>query len=397
MAAMRTGSASRPPFATALAFAGLAGIFGCSSERSEPIATAPDAGGVPQRAAPTTKPETWPVGEAGPFNVGYRTVETSYVTPRGERRTFDVNLWYPTLDDDGEHPRYNAIFYDRVAFTGASLAPSPHADGKYPVHVYSHGDRGYPDNSAFLMRHFASHGWVAVAPRHVGNTLGDTPSEKPPSIYYLRGLDVTAALDALDKLPAGDPLTAKTDASRTFMSGHSFGAFTVWTVAGATFDTEAIERRCSPSAASPDAGTSLPPCNEADLAAFRHGVRDRRVVAGFSMAGLPRPEWIGADGHRAASLPMVFLSGTDDPIGQRAFYDRVAPFPMTWVDIRDACHLFFSTGRCNSLPDAKQVPIVGSYALAFARKTVFRDTTTMVADVLEGRTRDPAVATFETR
>ncbi len=32
-----------------------------------------------------------------------------------------------------------------------------------PVQVYSHGDRGFPGTSHFLMRYFASHGWVSVA------------------------------------------------------------------------------------------------------------------------------------------------------------------------------------------------------------------------------------------
>jgi predicted dienelactone hydrolase len=367
---------------------------GCSSEPSK--AAEIDAG-VPQIATPTGAPSTWAVGTKGPFNVGYRTVETSYVTPNGEARSFDVNIWYPTLDDDGEHPKYNAIFYDNVSYTDASLARSPYADGKYPVQVYSHGDRGYPDNSVFLMRHFASHGWVSIAPRHVGNTLGDTPAQKPPSLYYLRGKDVTAAIDVLGKLPSGDPLTGKTDTSRVVMTGHSFGGYTVWTVAGATFDVAAIESRCRANPSTPDAGTSMPPCTDADLAAFRAGVRDPRVIAGVPMAGMARPDWIGNDGHKAVTIPMFFMSGTDDPIGQREFYERLAPFPMTWVDVKDACHLFFSTGKCNLLPDAKQVPIVGAYALAFARKHLLADTTSDVADVLAGRKNDPSVITFETR
>jgi len=368
--------------------------LGCASEPSKPAEV--DAG-VPQIAAPTSAPTAWGVGEKGPFNVGYRTVETSYVTPNGETRSFDVNVWYPTLDDDGEHPKYNAIFYDNVSYTNASLARSPYADGKYPVHVYSHGDRGYPDNSVFLMRHFASHGWVAIAPRHVGNTLGDTPAQKPPSLYYLRGKDVSASIDVLGKLPSGDPLTGKTDTARVFMSGHSFGGYTVFTVAGATFDVAAIEGRCRATPSAPDAGTSMPACTDADLTAFRAGVRDPRVIAGFPMAGMARPDWIGAKGHEAITVPFFFMSGTDDPIGQQEFYDRTAPFPMTWVDVKDACHLFFSTGKCNLLPDAKQVPIVGAYALAFARKTLLADPTAEVADVLAGRKNDPSVITFKSR
>jgi len=388
---MRIGPLARGAFAAALM---LVCTVGCSGSSNSTTTDTADAGtGVPQIAAPTSAPTSWDVAKNGPFHVGYRTVQTSYTTPNGATRSFDLNIWYPTLDDDGTTPKYNDIFYDAKAYVDASLAPSVYAGGKYPVQIYSHGDRGYPDNSAFLMRHFASHGWVAIAPRHVGNTLGDTPTTKPEEIYYLRGLDIKASLDRMESLPSTDALAGKTDTSRVVMTGHSFGSHSVWTVAGAPFDVDGLTAKCKPATGSP----TMAPCTDADLAAFRAGVKDTRVISGFTMAGTLRTDWTGAHGETGVQIPMFFMSGTDDPIGQSAFFDGIAPFPISWVDVQGACHLFFSTGKCNILGDEKQVPIVGGFGLAFARKTLMNDTTQDVSDTLAGRKNDPAVVTFKVR
>ena len=46
----------------------------------------------------------------------------------------------------------------------------PVAEHGYPVLVFSHGSL-YGGSSAFLARHFASHGWVVAAPDHTGHLL----------------------------------------------------------------------------------------------------------------------------------------------------------------------------------------------------------------------------------
>ena len=364
---------------SAVILAGLAsaGAAGCSTAAGPSAATP---------APPFGDPMGWAPDAAGPFHVGYRVASTSSVAPTGATRTLALHLWYPTLDEDGEHPNYESIIRDPLAISDASLAPSAYTGGRYPVHVFSHGHRGIPQSTPFLMRHFASHGWVVVAPRHVGNTLSDPP-ERAPSIYYLRGLDVTAAITALAKLPATDGLAGKLDTSRVFLSGHSFGTHTVWSSAGAPFDVAAIEARCKP------AGT----CTEADLAAFRAGVHDKRVIAGLAMAGSPLPDWLGEHPEANVTIPIFYMTGTDDDVGQASFWNRSAPFPLTWVDVEGACHQYYGIGKCPLIDDAKQVPIAGAFSLAFARKTLLRDTSANTADVLAGKKNDAAVATYKTR
>lgn len=319
-------------------------------------------------------PGRWPVERLGPYRVGYRTFRHTY-TPRGSsaRRTIPIHLWYPTLVAEGRTPRYAQIFPDPLSFVDAPPAPPAHPRG-YPVHVYSHGHRGFGPTSHFLMRYFASHGWISVAPDHTGNTLLDTPDPRPAQLYYWRSLDVSAALDAISALGAGHPLAGRLDARAAVLSGHSFGVHTLWASAGATFDVDTLGPRC----------TAANGCGPGDLAEFRRGVGDPRFVAVIPMAGAIDRGWFGPEGHRSVRVPVLAMSGSDDPVGADAQFASTAGVDLTWIDVRGACHQFFALGRCSAIDDALQGPIVGTYALAFARRHLLGDADPAVRAVLDG-------------
>ncbi|MEI8258193.1 MAG: hypothetical protein WCJ30_21150, partial [Deltaproteobacteria bacterium] len=339
---------------------------------SAPDAARPDA--AVEDVAPEPSPLTWDVRRPGPYATGYRTITFGFSPPGGgAERVLTFHLWYPTHATSGPHPRYFGLFVDPLSVVGAPLAPSSYGD-HYPVHVYSHGDRGFGPTSHFLMRYFASHGWISIAPDHLGNTLSDTPDPRPLGIYYLRGLDVSAALDALEQLPATDPLSARTDTAHALLSGHSFGTHTVWTALGAAYDVDLISARCTP------AGT----CSATDLAAFRAGTHDPRFVAGIPMAGSISRDLFGPDGHRSVSVPLLSMSGSADPVGADAQFTTTAPLPLTWIDVLGACHQFFALGGCSDIANDQQSAIVGTYALAFARRHVLNDGDPTVAGVLDG-------------
>lgn len=319
-------------------------------------------------------PAAWPVERPGPYRVGYRTFRHTY-TPRGSStpRTLPMHVWYPTLVAEGAHPTYALIFPDPSSYVDAPPAPPAHPRG-YPVHVYSHGHRGFGPTSHFLMRYFASHGWISVAPDHTGNTLLDTPDPRPAALYYWRSLDVSAALDAVASLPAGDPLAGRIDARTAILSGHSFGTHTVWASAGATFDVDALRPMCT-------AATS---CGAAELAEFARGVSDPRFVAVIPMAGAISRSWFGPEGHRTVRVPVFAMSGSDDPVGADVQFATATGVDLTWIDVRGGCHQFFALGRCPMIDDALQAPIVGTYALAFARRHLLGDLSPAVTAVLDG-------------
>ncbi len=319
-------------------------------------------------------PASWPVDHLGPYRVGYRTFRHTY-TPRGSSvpRTIPLHIWYPTLVAEGPHPTYALIFPDRQSYIDAPPAPPAYPRG-YPVHVYSHGHRGFGPTSNFLMRYFASHGWISVAPDHTGNTLLESPEPRPAHLYYWRSLDVSAALDAVSRLDASDPLAGHLDTRAAVLSGHSFGTHTVWASAGATFDIDALRPNCTPATS----------CGADDIAEFQRGVGDPRFVAVMPLAGAISRDWFGPGGHRSVHVPVFAMSGSDDPVGADVQFATTAGIDVTWIEVRGACHQFFALGRCSMIDDSLQSPIVGTYALAFARRYLLGDTGSTVQTILDG-------------
>lgn len=330
-------------------------------------------------AAPPPAPSTldFPLEQKGPFRVGHRTVTTRYQPPGGlPERTITVHLWYPTEDTEGEPVKY-LLFPDKESLEGARLAPPVEAAG-YPVHVHSHGMWGFAGNSAGVMRWFASHGWVAAAPDHAGNTLPEQKSEGIPlRIYYLRPLDIRATLDALDALPGGDPLAGKLRTKTVSMSGHSFGTNTAWATLGARYDTKKIEEFCA------QPGKFSEPCAPGEVAVFEGDLSDPRVVAGVPMAGAPT-DWFGA-GLNEVKRPVQFQTATGDPVGADKLWNAASLSDFTWVEFEGGCHQLFGLGGCGDYEDEEGFRLVSVYALAHARRYVLGDPQEKTADLLGGK------------
>jgi predicted dienelactone hydrolase len=323
---------------------------------------------------------SWAVDAAGPFGTGYRTLPITYMAAgTGEDRTLDIHVWYPTEATTGEHPTYEVFFDDPISIVDAPLAPPSHPDG-YPVHVYSHGNMGFGGASPFLMRYFASHGWVVVAPDHTGNTLSDNVDPRPPSIYLQRATDVSAVLDWLEGLPSDDPLYKKAMTERVVLSGHSFGAHTCWASAGASFDMDLVTTQCEASSGPFPGG----PCSETELAAYAQGVGDARVVGVIPMAGSIDRALFGDQGHTSVTIPVFAMSGTDDPVGAEQQFTSTEGVDMTWIDIEGGCHQAFALGFCDHIADEKVFPIIQTYALAFGRRHVLSDLSNGVVGRLDG-------------
>lgn len=327
-------------------------------------------------------PLSWPITVPGPYGVGYRIWEATYDL-LGEQRTIAVQVWYPTEDTDGEEVAYTAGFPDPEALLDASLA-EPVYDGHFPVMAYSHGWQGYGGSSAFLMRHYASHGWVVVAPDHTGNTFMDHRDPLPTAIYVARPNDVSVALDALEDDAV---LGAASDTSHVLLSGHSFGAYTTWASLGARFD--GAEAKCD--AGDVPEGT----CTDAERDAFAAGFRDPRVVATIPMAGDLDRSWFGEAGELSAEGPVLFMGGTMDDVGQVAQFDQMGDIAFTWLELEGGCHQTFGIGTCGSLDTDEGYAMVDTYALAFGRRHVLGDTT--MDGILDGSELIDARATVRVR
>jgi predicted dienelactone hydrolase len=363
-------------FRRASVFLALFIISGCSAEVEPPDANSGNADTVSSEDMTTSdviqlEALSWELDASGPFQVGYRTLEFTYDADGDEEeRTIKLSIWYPTEDASGEPGSYLGLLDDPLVFTNAALAPSVYGES-YPVHVHSHGHQGFAGSSNFLMRHFASHGWVVAAPDHRGNTLIDNIEPRPSWMYTVRPSDITASLDTLANLPVDDPLASKLATERVLMSGHSYGGYTTFVSSGASFDPAKIEELC------PD-----DTCSKDTLASFNTGVRDERVIAAIPMAAGNR-DMFGEAGYQDLACPVLYMTGSvDHPGVNEAVWEGLQGTDSVRIDIEGGCHQLFGLGACHEISDDQGFAIVDAYALAFGRYHVLGDSG--VRDIIDG-------------
>lgn len=316
----------------------------------------------------------WDFWESGPYAVGYQKWEHSYSNPAGDNRTIPMNIWYPTEDNRGDDVYYYGS-PDELSFGDAEPMPPVH-NGGYPVMVYSHGSYGYGGTSAFLARHFASHGWLVIAPDHIGNIITDYTDAVDFAVRYNRPGDDIAAIDALSSIPNwSHPI--QTDS--VILSGHSYGGYDNWAVAGADINMEHVEAQCLN-------GDWATPCETADIQAFANGFRDSRVAGIIPMAGAGNFSWFKEGAFENREISVLLMSGDKDDDEPQQVWDTSEGTPMTWIDIEGACHQAFALGGCLELSNEDGFRLINGYALAFARKLLLDDTTATTTELLSGTT-----------
>lgn len=245
-----------------------------------------------------------------------------------------------------------------------------------PVLVHGHGYQGFAGNSASLMCQFATHGWLAVAPEHVGNTLVDTPDKLPLSVYVHRPLDLRAALDFATTTYAG-----KLDLGYVAMSGHSFGSYDMWVAAGAKLKSELVRARC--------AAGAITDCTDAQIAVFDGDLSEPRTKIVMPLAGAS-DDFMDDTGHDSARVPVLMMSGSLNDVGDGPLYTKSKGVDLTWVDVDGGCHRLFGLGNhvlgdssCAALSDEEGFAIVNPWILAYARYYVFADRSAEVRGIVE--------------
>jgi predicted dienelactone hydrolase len=122
----------------------------------------------------------------------------------------------------------------------------PENNSSAPVVLFSHGLGGNREGSAFLGKHWASRGYVAVFLQHPGSDdsvwKNVPPAERLTALkdaagvkeFLLRVQDVPAVLDRLEawNQDKSHEMAGRFDLDHIGMSGHSFGAVTTQAVSG---------------------------------------------------------------------------------------------------------------------------------------------------------------------
>ncbi len=223
----------------------LVGLAACSRGDASPSGS---SGGV---EAATTAPANDPVADPvvlasevegrGEYAVGVRTVEVV-----GARdRLLPVEIWYPV--DPAAAAGLTPATYSFPGLevpTIDAVVGAPPAPGPFPLVVYSHGSGGLRYVSGFLTEHLASHGFVVVAPDHVGNTAIDEfagSDESQEQVAQDRPEDVAAVVAAATSGALGfEDLTPVIDPEHVAVTGHSFGGFTSLVAGSQAGDGEAF-------------------------------------------------------------------------------------------------------------------------------------------------------------
>ncbi len=191
----------------------------------------------------------------GPYGVSATTM--TWMDARGITLTAEV--WYPiALNSDGSLP-CTPKPYPEIPITGqACRDQAPYGPlSPFPVVAFSHGNAGIRFQSIFLTESLAQHGYVVVAPDHPHDTLLDFDETQLGTVAMRRPGDITSAVDELVMRVAGNDsgelatsgarvdLSGIADASEFGMSGHSFGGWTTFAVAGGQIDVAGLITFCT--------------------------------------------------------------------------------------------------------------------------------------------------------
>ena len=115
------------------------------------------------------------------------------------------------------------------------VAYFPDGNGRYPLVVFSHGSLCDADHNDGLSRHWASHGYVVIQPRHLDSAPATFESGLDPAqVWRVRRDHMAIVADEADVLLAHiDRWKGSLDRRVVTAAGHSYGALTAQATAGA--------------------------------------------------------------------------------------------------------------------------------------------------------------------
>ena len=246
-----------------VAFSGLLGCHTTPNEaraRDTDVGTSTDASSGESGAEDTDDEPEFAPSAPGPYSVG---VETVVFHDEARGRELVTEIWYPAQAREGAEPvtvySENEIltpgardaldalgerFESELESSAERAAPPLRDEGPFPVVFFSHGSGGTRVQSLSYTTVLASHGFVVVAPDHVGNTLSDVivsgPFETSDLLVSLgeRTLDLAFVRGELERSESVAASSGMLDLERVGVSGHSFGGLTSlrWMAQGGDVD-----------------------------------------------------------------------------------------------------------------------------------------------------------------
>ncbi|MFV0524131.1 MAG: alpha/beta hydrolase family protein [Acidimicrobiales bacterium] len=371
--------------------------------------------GSPQSSAtpPTPGAQTPELtyAEQGTHALGYQV----FTTTGAHEQALTLRAWYPATRTDDQRPTtitYTAPNkFDEQITPGTEISAVGSAidggqpertGGPYPLVVFSHGYALSPIVYSTLVEHYASQGYVVLAPEHNETFDGSLTGFWQELID--RPVDIDQTIDEAERLTEpGAPLDGMIDLDNIAVVGHSYGGYTALAAGGAQFDFAAYKTRCAALTAEDPLNFFCAPLpNESDMAA-RAGLDevpdglwpsmgDSRVKAVVSMAG--DAYLFDQRGLEQLEVPVMVMGGTlDDGTpytwGAKLTYDHAASDNKSLLSFPGAGHMLFldpcknllwvqdsayRDGICtDAVWDERPLDIVAHYSTAFLRETLDAD------------------------
>ncbi len=348
----------------------------------------------------------------GRHAVGYR----EFTTTGAQEQPLTVRVWYPAVRTVADE-RTETITYvapnkfdeqitpgKEITSVGQALpdAQPEQTDEPYPLVVFSHGYSLSPIVYSTLVEHFASQGYVVLAPEHNESFDGSLTGFWEELID--RPVDIRRTIDYAEQLTkSGAPLAGMIDLDNVAVVGHSYGGYTALAAGGARFDFAAYKTRCAALTADDPLNFFCAPIpNESDMATRAEldevpsglwpSFGDPRVKAVISLAGDAYP--FDQRGLAELDVPIMAMGGTVDDgtpytWGAKLTYDHAGSENKTLVSFPGAGHMLF-VDPCENLPwvensayrdgictdavwDTRPLDIVTHFTTAFLRDTLNDD------------------------
>ena len=314
----------------------------------------------------------------GPFAVGYQPLVIGEATDH----PLDASLWYPALNPNGAKEEITYTIHTKIPVEGmeATAPVYGHAllDGEidpsgapYPLVIYSHGFASNGAWASALLEHFASYGFIVLAPEHTEQF--DFDWSEIPTASIDRPLDIKQTLDYAEEMNGpGGALDGLIDMQNIAVIGHSYGGYTALAMAGAQYDLDAFNARCAELAPeNPNTLLCAPIVpKEAEMAA-RAGLEpmpaglwpsfgDPRVTAILPIAG--DSYLFDQAGLSKITIPVMAIGGTADTgtpytWGSQPTYAYASSERKVLVGFEGGEHFILSS--CEEMPWWSATPFYG--------------------------------------
>ena len=188
-------------------------------------------------------------------------------------------------------------------------------DQPAPLAVISHGFTSRRQEFKYLAEHLASHGYIVVAPEHIGSNSefkdaflrGELSVDVSPSEFYSRPLDITYLLNKLEERAEFKKLI---NWQQVGILGHSFGGNTALIASGAPLNLARITQVCAENQPTLNPSILLQ-CRARHLPAGEYNLQDPRIKAVVGVNPVTSSV-LGPESISQISIPTMLLGGSQD-------------------------------------------------------------------------------------